>query len=584
MYGHIPQQSDNRIALRFLPVLLAGTVVLSGCGWVDSTGRSDPDADGSLIGVSPATSDSGDVQNTDTFVDLPETRIIQIQESGSVRVIPDERVRNALDWTWTPVASGNPLVDCNRLNDFNAAIASTNISSSCGESNGSCALNIARGFNTSGTRIFDVNTPVLTTPVALRYRLSGFSADGNTYNEYYSFCLISINEAPVAVADLFTVVRGDTLRVRGSDAINLLSNDQDDNDAGNLPLSINPNALSAPRLADRFELQTDGGFLYRAQTSIGRGTDFDSFTYEVTDGIHTSTASVTIRIVESNTVPGLVGSIPDITVVSGQTITRGDPSFDFSMYFSDPDGGSLQFSTRPGSLPPSGNLQLSPDGQLFGTLTDEDVGDYTVTVFASDGSGTVSDSFSMSIAADPTSQDNRAPVIEPINELVLERGDRVNVLVTASDPDGDTLTYELSTNTADFLSINPNNGRIRGVAAASGLYPVTVIVSDSSISTPRTFILRVVSSENSAPVVDDIANAVFDGPFTYDVSVFFEDPDGDAMTFSAISLPPGVTISADGIITGTPSASNAGPHFVQVTADDNNLGTSTDGFLLTLIP
>ena len=100
----------------------------------------------------------------------------------------------------------------------------------------------------------------------------------------------------------------------------------------------------------------------------------------------------------------------------------------------------------------------------------------------------------------------------------------------------------------------------------------------------RTFLLRVVRANNRAPIVDDIANVVFTQSFRYDVSGFFEDPDNDTMTFTAENLPSGITISPDGIISGTPDSGNDGPHFILVTADDGNRGTVTDGFLLNLRP
>ena len=363
-----------------------------------------------------------------------------------------------------------------------------------------------------------------------------------------------------------------------------MSNDSDDVDSSNSPLEINTTPINAPRLAANFTLQSNGGFTYTPRVTPGGGTEFDSFTYEVTDGTHTTSANAIIRIVESNALPQIVANIPRLTVVNGQTVSANDPSYNLAEYFRDPDGNSLRFSTLPGSLPSSGNLQLSPEGQLFGRTTDEDVGDYNVTLVVFDGSNTLTENFTLSVSANPSTQQNQAPVIAPIDMLIVEQDSRINIDIGATDADGDNLTYSLSSDTADFLSINSNNGRLRGVAVDSGLFPVTVIVSDSLSSTSRTFLLRVISDNNRAPVVDDIANAIFNQSFRYDVAAFFEDPDNDPMTFTAENLPSGITISPDGIISGTPNSSNDGPHFILVTADDGNLGTATDGFLLTLRP
>ena len=55
---------------------------------------------------------------------------------------------------------------------------------------------------------------------------------------------------------------------------------------------------------------------------------------------------------------------------------------------------------------------------------------------------------------------------------------------------------------------------------------------------------------NQPPVVTDIANRTVQDDFEYDISGFFTDPDGDVLTFSTPRLPPGVSLSADGILTG----------------------------------
>lgn len=570
-------------AIKYWPAqaLTLTTLLLSSCGWVDSTGRSSDEPGDSPFSVSPATSGAGNVGSGSAFVELPGTRVVQISEQSNLRIEPNPQLRDAQDWTWTPAARGNPLLDCNTLGNFNTALGSNNLRAACTSGN-DCEFNIEPEVNAQGQQDYNISAPRLKSPAALSYRLSGFFADGTTINEYYAFCLIAINEAPVATNNQFTVVRGETLRVNGNDLVNLLSNVSDDVDNSNTSLQINRNPLRAPRMATEFILQTDGGFSYTAPGTISRNSEFDNFTYEVTDGVHVVTATATIRIVETNEVPVVLAAIPVLNVLNGQTVRENDPSYNLATYFSDPDGSSLTFSAMPDSLPPSGNLSLSPSGQLSGTATDEDVGDYNVTLVVFDGSNTLTQTLRLSIGADPSTLQNEAPIISPIDTRIVEEGDRININVDATDADGDDLSYSLSTDTADFLTINENNGRLRGVASVSGLFPVTVMVSDSQTSTQRTFLLRILRANNSAPFVDDIANAVFNQSFRYDVSAFFVDADGDAMTFTAENLPAGVTISPDGVISGTPDASNDGPHFILVTADDGNLGTSTDGFLLTL--
>jgi hypothetical protein len=59
--------------------------------------------------------------------------------------------------------------------------------------------------------------------------------------------------------------------------------------------------------------------------------------------------------------------------------------------------------------------------------------------------------------------------------------------IAASDPDGDTLTYG-ATGLPNGVSINASTGLISGsVNAAPGSYPVTVSVTDGSLTTTQSF-------------------------------------------------------------------------------------------------
>ncbi|MCB1755237.1 MAG: putative Ig domain-containing protein [Gammaproteobacteria bacterium] len=68
-----------------------------------------------------------------------------------------------------------------------------------------------------------------------------------------------------------------------------------------------------------------------------------------------------------------------------------------------------------------------------------------------------------------------------------------------------------------------------------------------------------------------------------DVSGKFFDPEGTALSHSATGLPAGISISNNGIISGTPNASNStGAYTVTVSASDGQSQVSQDPFTLTL--
>ena len=556
-----------------LLIPLCAACALSSCGWVDSAGN----GNNSNSGAASSSAASADLIN------LPQTRIVQLLEQNPVRIIPNSRLEQSTDFEWSPLSPADDAdAVCERVSDFDSRFAANSLQSAC-SSDASCSLGFQPTLDVSGRTVFDISVPSLKAPVALSYQLTATDTEGRTVTENFTFCAISINEPPVARDDTFTIVRGQTFVIRGNSMVNLLSNDSDDNDASNQPLRVNPNPVTAPSLASNFSLGTDGGFTYTAPLSRDDSTNQDRFVYEITDGLHTVPATVTLRIIDSNQPPNLIGDIPNLQLSNGEILDANNAALDYSLFFSDPDGTPLQFLVTPGSLPQSGNLQLSANGRLTGRVEAEDAGNYTVTVVATDGNANASGSFTLSIGGNNTIvNSNTDPVIESLPTVATAAGDLVNQQIIASDADGDTLLYSLSDDSPDFLGIDTATGLITGSTQVPGLYAVTVTVMDAASSANMTFFLRVLSGENQAPVVDDISNVTFDSAFNYDVSVFFEDPDGDSMTFTAVNLPAGIVISSDGVISGAPNANNTGNHFIVVTADDGRLGMASDGFRLRI--
>jgi hypothetical protein len=88
---------------------------------------------------------------------------------------------------------------------------------------------------------------------------------------------------------------------------------------------------------------------------------------------------------------------------------------------------------------------------------------------------------------------------------------------------------------------------------------------------------------NAAPVASTIGNraAVEGQAFTLDLSAFFSDPDGDALTFTQAGLPTGLTLSTAGLLSGVASADGA--FQIQVTASDGE-DSVTGSFTLSVAP
>lgn len=173
--------------------------------------------------------------------------------------------------------------------------------------------------------------------------------------------------------------------------------------------------------------------------------------------------------------------------------------------------------------------------------------------------------------------------VQPIAQLL-------DLSVYFSDPDGDSLTYSVS---SELLPVSGNitlssDGQLRAEPELIdiGLYRLDIVVSDGIESISDVFLLSVAepggSLSNKEPTALDISNRIVRNQFRYDVSRFFSDPDGDELVFSAQGLPDDVEIDFDGVISGQASDDNRGSWLVRVYADDNRGGTVSDAFRLDI--
>ncbi|ASJ75633.1 Ig-like domain-containing protein [Granulosicoccus antarcticus] len=158
------------------------------------------------------------------------------------------------------------------------------------------------------------------------------------------------------------------------------------------------------------------------------------------------------------------------------------------------------------------------------------------------------------------------------------------------DIDGDSLSFTILNDqlpSSGSVTLD-TDGQLHTLASLQdiGSYRLDINVSDGIDSISDAFILQIFEPEqlarNHSPDVIDISNKTVKNSFSYDVSGFFSDSDGDELTFSATGLPEDVTISTNGIISGESSKDNRGKWIIRVSADDGNGGTVEDGFQLQI--
>ncbi|MEK7351480.1 MAG: putative Ig domain-containing protein, partial [Nitrospirota bacterium] len=161
-----------------------------------------------------------------------------------------------------------------------------------------------------------------------------------------------------------------------------------------------------------------------------------------------------------------------------------------------------------------------------------------------------------------------APVINSTPILAATVGAAYSYGVTATDANGDTLTYSLTTAPAG-MSINAATGLIAWVPAAGqmGANEVTVRVADPKLLTATQSFSITVGLTAVAPVITStpILTGKVGTAYRYDVDA--TDANGDSLIYRLVApIPAGMTINlATGLINWTPTVNGAFAVTVRVT-------------------
>ncbi len=398
------------------------------------------------------------------------------------------------------------------------------------------------------------------------YSVTVTADDGNGGTVSQTFVWEVNNPAPVATDDTATTDE-DTPVI-----IPVLANDNDpDGDALSVTSATASNGLVT--------INPDGTITYTPNQDFN-GTD--TITYTISDGEGgTSTATVEVTVAPVNDAPVASSPLPNVTGVDGEM-----PSIPTAGNFSDVDGDTLTFTAA--GLP--AGLTIDPDtGLITGTIDNQasqvNGGVYTVTVTADDGNGgTVDSTFTYTVSNPaPTAADDSATTDEDTPVII-------DVLANDNDPDGDDLTVTVASAPNGTVVINAD-GTITYTPNQdfNGTDTITYTISDGNGGTSTATVEVTVAPVNDAPEVDiPIANLNNEDAdvISVDVSDKFSDLDGDTLTFTAAGLPAGLSIDANGLITGTidnqASQVNGGVYTITITADDGNGGTVDGTFTWTV--
>ena len=230
---------------------------------------------------------------------------------------------------------------------------------------------------------------------------------------------------------------------------------------------------------------------------------------------------------------------------------------------SDPENDLLTFTLA--NRPAWVSFETS-NGMLSGTPSDAEVGSYdNLRISVSDGVN-LTDGNAFRIVVNPRDTPppaNRPPVISGDPSTSLLTGQSYDFTPTASDPDGQPLSFSIAGRPA-WASFDGDTGRLAGtpVAGMEGDYAnIRISVSDGtdSASLPA-FAITV-----STPAVPNQPPSIGGSPATtgregvpYSFTPTASDPDGDSLTFGISNRPSWASFStSSGRLAGTPPAGSA---------------------------
>jgi len=261
-------------------------------------------------------------------------------------------------------------------------------------------------------------------------------------------------------------------------------------------------------------------------------------------------------VIDPDNPPPVLEAIGDKSVDENAALT-------FTVNATDPDSEPITYLAQ--GLPSGATLDPQT-GDFDWTPSYTQAGSYQVRFIASDDNSHDSETITITV-----SNVNRPPVLGAISDPSVDENNLLNISVSATDPDDQTLTYSVSG--------LPNGAVFAGQTFTwtpsydqAGNYELTFIVDDGQDQDSQ-LVTITVNNVNRAPVFTAIGNKSVwsDDPLTFTIDA--TDPDGDAVTYSADTVPGGATFITE-TFDWIPTAAQIGTYDVTFIASDGLLQDS----------
>ncbi|WP_188834849.1 beta strand repeat-containing protein, partial [Pedobacter zeae] len=289
-------------------------------------------------------------------------------------------------------------------------------------------------------------------------------------------------------------------------------------------------------------------------------------TINITDN---TTATVTVAATKDGAEPGTAGEF----TFTLSNVSTTDTQITYSVTGTATSGSDYTSIGTTVTIP-AGQTSV----RVSVPVLDDNIAEGTETVILTMAAATSNPSITAStVPATVNITDNRAPVATA-PAITTNEDTPVNGIITASDPDGNPLTYTVTTPPAHgTLIVNPDGTYTYTPAPDyNGTDTFTVTVSDGKGGTVTVTVPVTINPVNDAPVAT--APAIITNKNTpVNGNITASDADGDPLTFT-VTTPPAhgtVVVNPDGTYTYTPANNYSGTDVFTVTVSDGKGGTTT---------
>lgn len=269
---------------------------------------------------------------------------------------------------------------------------------------------------------------------------------------------------------------------------------------------------------------------------------------------------------------------PVVTTIPNQSVEQGTGFTDITLdnYVTDAEDADNNIVWTYRQIPGSKlNIYINSNRVMHVTVNDNDwYGNETIVIKATDsGNGAFPKSDSVEVTFSIFKK-NDPPVITSTPLLVVNEDNNYNYTLTATDNDGDVLTYNALENPS-WLTFSASTRMLTGKPTNSevGIHPVKLRVSDGKVTVDQNFEITV-SNVNDLPVISSTPalTATVDQAYWYELTASDVDA-GDILTYSCVVKPQWMSFTCDaekGLLFGTPSETDLGPGAVILKVNDGH--------------